>query len=125
MCGKCDEAYYRFIHREDHKGTFVPMLAMFAAAIVPPIITTALLPITIAVVFLGFPAVLWYRSTRDRRTFLAMMRTRGALPEPAPKLTADEEALMKYEAKLADRKALEFQSTFDVSESNNKPDAPP
>ena len=123
MCGKCDEAYYRFTHREDQKGAFFQMLTVFTVAIVPPIISTALLPITIAAVFLGFPAVLWYRSAADRRKFLTMMRARGALPEPTPKLAEDEEALMKYEAKIADRKALEFQATFDVSESNHKPDA--
>jgi len=118
MCGKCDEAYYRYIHREDSKGSFLQVLIMMGVAIVPAVISTALLPITIATCFLGFPAILLWRKRADRRNFLSMMRERGALPEVqknAP--SADEEALARYQAKLNDRKAESFQATFDAGDS--------
>jgi hypothetical protein len=125
MCGKCDDAYYRFIHREDSKGTFLQFLVMMAVAIVPAVISTALLPITIATCFLGFPSILWWRKAADKRKFLTMMRTRGALPETDKgKPSADEEALARYQAKINDRRAETLQATFDVGESNSDPDAP-
>ncbi len=122
MCGTCDEAYYRFTHREDKGGVGLQALAVMAVAAIPAIVTTVMLPLTIAAVFLGLPGVLWYRKAGDRRKFLGMMRTRGALPEQGPTLSQDEVALAKYEAKLADRKADQFQSSFDVSESTHAPD---
>lgn len=122
MCGKCDEAYYRYMHREDKGGVGLQAMAVMAVASVPAIITTAMLPLTIAAIFLGFPGVLWYRKARDRRKFLGMMRTRGALPDASPPLTEDELALVKYEAKLADRRADRIQATFEASESTHKPD---
>jgi hypothetical protein len=110
------------MHREDNGGAGLQAMAVMAVAALPAIITTALLPLTIAAIFLGFPGVLWYRKARDRRKFFGMMRTRGALPEAGPELTEDEVALAKYEAKLADRKADQFQASFDISEATHKPD---
>jgi uncharacterized protein (DUF983 family) len=105
MCGKCDEAHYRFMHREDADGVVVQVLVVMALAVVPAVITTAMLPLTIAVVFLGFPGVLWYRRASDRRKFLTLMRTRGALPDPPSKISAADQAMWDYERKLSDRKA--------------------
>ena len=124
MCGKCDEAYYRYMRREDGTGVLRQMLVIAAAAAVPPIISTALLPVTIAVIFLGFPGMMWWRGVRDRRRFFATMKARGALPEPAaPTLSPDEEAMQRYAAKIDDRRADVFRASFDVSESNAKPDS--
>lgn len=66
--------------------------------------------------------MLWYRSRRDSRKFLHMMRTRGVLTEKAAVLSVDELALQTYESKIDDRRALVFQSSFDVSESTPDPD---
>ena len=125
MCGTCDEAYYRYTHREDSTGVLKQMLAIMLAAAVPPIISTALLPVTIAVIFLGFPGILWWRKAGDRRTFFAMIQARGALPEKTATRAADEEAMQRYQAKLADRRADQFSASFHVSESNAKPDPTP
>jgi hypothetical protein len=125
MCGKCDEAYYRYTHREDGTGVMKQTLVVALAAAVPAILSTALLPITIAVIFFGFPGVLWWRKAGDRRKFFAMMRACGALPEPGSAPDPDEEAMRSYEAKLADRRADQFTASFHVSESNQKPDPSP
>ncbi len=122
MCGTCDEAYYRYMHREDKGGVGVQAMAVMAIASVPAILTTTMLPLTIAAIFLGFPGVLWYRKARDHRKFLGMMRMRGALPDTGPQPTESEIALTKYEAKLADRRADRIQATFEASESTHKPD---
>ncbi len=79
------------------------LMGVLAASAVPAIVTTTLLPVTVAAVFLALPGVLWYRTRKDARTFLELMRTRGSLPEESASSSEDEAALAKYEAKLAER----------------------
>ena len=122
MCAKCDEAHYRFRHREDAGGVGRQMLVLGLIAAVPVTISTSLVLVTVGIAILALPAMVWYRSRQDSRKFLHMMRTRGELPEKAPVLSADELALQTYESKIDDRKALVFQSSFDVSESTSDPD---
>jgi len=82
-----------------------------------------LLPVTVGIVVLGLPAILWYRSHADRRTFLHTMHTRGALPDVGATVCPDELALQNYENKIDDRKALQFQASFEGSETTTDPNA--
>jgi uncharacterized protein (DUF983 family) len=122
-CAKCDEALYIFRHREDATGVGRQMLIVGLVSAVPAFISMSLLPVTVGIVVFGLPIMLWYRSRTDRRTFLHMMRTRGALPAVGSKVDADELALQRYENKIADRKALQFQASFDGSDSTPDPNA--
>ncbi len=116
-CAKCDEALYNFRHREDGTGVGRQMLMVGLVSAVPAVISMSLLPVTVGIVVVGLPILLWYRSRTDRRTFLHMMRTRGTLPPVGPTVDAEELALQRYESKIDDRKALEFQASFDEADS--------
>lgn len=121
MCGKCDEAYYRYMHREDAQGSFLHVLVLVAVASVPPLISMALLPITFGAIFLGFPTILWYRKARDRRRFFAEMRTRGQIAEPAQHVPRQEEELARWEERLHERRQDVFVASF---ESDDAPEPP-
>jgi hypothetical protein len=118
MCGRCDEAHYRFMHREDSSGVMVQVMALLAIAIVPAVITTSMLPLTIATVFFGFPGMIWYRGRQARKKFFELMRTRGALPEKPAEFSADDEALAAYQRKVSDRKAETLAASFEPAETD-------
>lgn len=112
MCGRCDEAYYRFTHREDQRGTLAPAVVVTGIAAVPWIISATLLPVTFGVALLGFPAIMLYRKARDRRDFVQQMRTRGALDRKAGPNDPTEEdlRLAAYDRRLTDRHAEQVAS---------------
>jgi hypothetical protein len=116
MCGKCEEAYYRYMHREDARGSFLNVLVLIAVASIPPIISTSLFPITVGAIFLGFPTILWYRTARHRRCFFAEMRTRGQIAEPAEHVSSEEEVFAKWEARDQERRLDAFEASIDHSD---------
>jgi hypothetical protein len=121
MCGKCDEAYYRYMHREDAQGAFVHVLVLVAVASVPPIISMSLLPLTLGAVFLGFPTILWYRNARDRRRFFAEMRTRGQIAAPPTHVSREAEELAKWDARALERHYQVFEASYDSGDAPEPP----
>jgi hypothetical protein len=82
QCGKCDEALYRYMRAEDSfiVGGSLPILLI--GGVLLGLLVPTLVPLAIAMPFIGFPAVLFLRKKQRRAKFFRMMRERGALPEP-------------------------------------------
>ena len=115
MCGNCDEAYYRFMNREDSRGTLLPVVLVTALASVPVMISMSLLPVTVGLVFVGFPGVMVYLKARDRRQFFQQMATRGAIAEKPSVYEPSEEdrRIAAFERKIDDRRADVFVASFE------------
>ena len=119
MCGKCDEAFYRHMKAEDSLvGWALPLLMVAAVSLglfAPP-----LLPVAVAVPFLGFPAMLVLRKRQRRARFFRLMRERGALPQPKSDITDEDVALAKYEAQVHDRHLATFEHAADVNDAPDR-----
>ena len=94
------------MHREDSSGVMFQVMTVLAIAIVPTVITTSMLPLTIATVFF----------LQARKKSFELMRTRGALPEVPTKFSADDEALAAYQRKVSDRNAEALAASFERAE---------
>lgn len=103
ICGKCDEALYRHM-RSDDSGVMFVMMPLMLGAVALGLLVPPLLPVAVALPFVGFPTLLVVRKRRKRARFFRLMRERGALPEPKPEITDQDALLAKYEARLENRK---------------------
>ena len=82
MCGKCDEALYRHMRTEDSFAIGLALPALLLGGIALGLLVPVLVPLAIAIPFVGFPTVLALRKRQRRAKFFKLMRARGALPEP-------------------------------------------
>lgn len=82
MCSKCDEALYRHMRTEDSFVVGLALPALLLGGIVLGLLVPVLVPVAIAIPFVGFPTVLALRKRQRRAKFFKLMRARGALPEP-------------------------------------------
>lgn len=105
MCGRCDEALYRYLRTDDSSAMVFALPLLMLGGILLGVLVPALVPVAIATPFVGFPAALIVRKRQRRAKFFRSMRERGALPEPAyVEPDAADEALL---AKLDERRTRE------------------
>jgi len=123
MCAKCDGEYYVHMKRGAGEGVMLPWFIGVMLAIIPGIALPALLPVSVAFIFLGFPGILLWRRSQRKRKFFALMRARGALPAPDSKVTDADVALANYDQKIKARRADAHRASFAPSETGTKPDA--
>ena len=117
MCGKCDEALYRHMKADDGVAHWLALPASLLGGALVGLAVPVLLPLAIAVPFLGFPLVLLGRKRRRRAKFFRVMRERGALPEPKQELVGEERAaLERYEARMLDRHYEAFEAATETDE---------
>jgi len=105
ICGKCDEALYRHM-RSDGVGLGVLMFAIVPVtlgAVALGLLVPPLLPVAVALPFVGFPTLFIVRKRRKRARFFRLMRERGALPEPKPEFSDADVERAKYEQYLDNR----------------------
>jgi hypothetical protein len=103
MCGKCDEAHYRYMRSDDGAGIWLGLPVSLLVAAVLGLAVPVLLPLAVALPFVGFPVLLYTRKRRRHARFFRMMRERGALPQPKPELTDDDIERARFEASLDNR----------------------
>jgi uncharacterized protein (DUF983 family) len=107
QCGRCDEAYYRYMRSDDGGMVMVALPVVVIASLVFGLLSAAFLPVAIGIPIIGFPILVVARKRRRRAKFFRMMRARGALPEARTVDPADAEAarlVAKLEKGLRKRK---------------------
>ena len=100
MCGKCDEAHYRYMRSDDGAGLWLGLPVCLLVAAVLGLAVPVLMPVAIALPFLGFPVLLYTRKRRREAKFFRTMRERGALPQPKSEVTDQDVERSRFEASL-------------------------
>lgn len=81
QCGRCDEAYYRYMRADDGMMVTTSLVFVILGSLACGVLSPAMLPVAIGLPIVGFPIALVVRKRRKEARFFRQMRERGALPE--------------------------------------------